>query len=400
MNSVEILERKAALKDEAKTLIENARVEIRTLTDEENNRFNEIKQELETLNEELRKLETVVEIPVENKTENNKSSINRKSTMNKNFSLLGSIRSVVENKQQSLENQAVIDNGILESRAAGINYTGQIQIPMSEEFRTVTVATEHDDAVQVNLMNVLEPLRAKSTLLQSGVKFLSNLKGDVQYPLMSAVNATWLGETASVSDSTPLFSSVTLSPKRLSCRIPVSKQFLIQDSISAEQALRDEIINAISNKLEATILGSAAGSTTQPQGLFYSATTLPTVDGFEDLCDMEGDIETANMEGYRYICSPKAKAALRGMAKGENIATSVYDNGEIDGTACLTTSNIANKGIVVADWSQMVLGQFGSLDVTVDPYTGAASGIIYLTVSAFFDFKVLRDGCYKVANIA
>lgn len=401
MNSVEILERKATLKDEAQTLIENARVEIRTLTDEENNRFNEIKQELETLNEELRKLDETVEIPVvEPIIENNKTSNIRKKTMNKSFSLLAAIRNVAENKQQDSLSQAVIDKGAQEMRDAGINFVGQVQIPMAEEYRTVTVSTEHDDVVATDLMDVLEPLHSKSTLIQSGVKFLSNLKGDVQYPVMSSINATWEGETATTPASTPTFSNVKLQPKRMSVVVPISKQFLIQDSCSAEQAIRNEIVNAINAKLEATILGSANGSATQPTGLFYSATALPTVSDFEDICSMEADIETANMDGYSYICSPKAKAALRGMAKGENVSENAYSHGEIDGVKVLTTSNIANKGIICADFSNMVLAQFGNLDITVDNVTLAADGCIRLIVNTFWDFKVLRAGAYKVANVA
>ena len=401
MNSVEILERKATLKDEAKNLIETARVEIRTLTDEENNRFNEIKQELQILNEELRKLDETVEIPVvEPIIENNKTSNIRKKTMNKSFSLLSAIRNVAENKQQDSLSQAVIDRGAQEMRDAGINFVGQVQIPMAEEYRTVTVATEHDDVVATDLMDVLEPLHAKSTLIQSGVKFLSGLKGDVQYPVMSAINATWEGETSTVSASTPTFSNVKLQPRRLSCVVPISKQFLIQDSCSAEQAIRNEIVNAINAKLEATILGSANGSATQPTGLFYSASALPTVSDFEDICEMEADIETANMEGYSYICSPKAKSALRGMAKGENVSENAYSHGEIDGVKVLTTSNIANKGIICADFSNMVLAQFGNLDITVDNVTLAADGCIRLIVNTYWDFKVLRAGAYKVANVA
>lgn len=406
MNSVEILERKATLKAEAETMIETARVEIRTLTAEETGRFNDIKAELQTLNEELRKLD--VELPQETKAEINKTS-NIRNTMNKSFSLLTAIRNVAENKQQDDLTQAVISKGAEEMRNAGINYVGQIQMPMAEEYRTVTVATEHDDVVATDLMDVLEPLHAKSTLLQSGVKFLSNLKGDVQYPTMSAINATWEGETATTSDSTPTFGNVKLQPKRMSVVVPISKQFLIQDSVSAEQAIRNEIVNAISAKLEATILGNANGTTTQPTGLFYSATAIPSVTNFAGITNMEAQIETANMEGYSYICSPTAKGKLRNMLKGSvnsgddvtvNVGGMVYENGEIDGTKCLTTSNITDAKIICADFSQMVLAQFGNLDITVDNVTLAAQGCIRLIVNTYWDFKVLRDNAYKVASIA
>lgn len=405
MNSVEILERKATLKDEANSLIETARVEIRALTETETNRINEIKQELTNLNDELRNLD--VELPVEETEIKNNSNIRTK--MNKSFSLLTAIRNVAENKQQDSLSQAVIDNGANEMRNAGINFVGQIQVPMAEEYRTVTVSTEHDDVVATDLMDVLEPLHAKSTLLQSGVKFLSNLKGDVQYPVMSAVNASWEGETATTSASTPTFTNVKLQPKRLSVVVPISKQFLIQDSCSAEQAIRNEIVNAINAKLEATILGNS-NTAGQPQGLFYSASALTSITDFAGITNLEAGIETANMEGYTYICSPTAKSKLRNMIKGKtatsgnattvNVGGTVWQNGEIDGVKCLTTSNVANSNILCADFSQMVLAQFGNLDITVDNVTLAADGCIRLIVNSYWDFKVLRANSYKVASIA
>lgn len=408
MNSVDIMERKATLKDEANSLIETARVEIRTLNETETNRINEIKQELANLNDELRNLESTVELPVETKTEIINNS-NIRTQMNKSFSLLAAIRNIAENKQQDALSQSVIDKGAEEMRNAGINYVGQIQIPMSQEYRTVTVTTEHDDVVATDLMDVLEPLHAKSTLLQSGVKFLSNLKGDVQYPVMSAINASWESETATVSASNPTFSNVKLQPHRLSCVVPISKQFLIQDSCSAEQAIRNEIVNAINAKLEATILGNS-NTAGQPQGLFYSASALTSITDFAGICTLEAGIENANMDGYSYICSPTAKAKLRNMLKGKtttsgnatniNVGGTVYANGEIDGVKCLTTSNVANSNILCADFSQMVLAQFGNLDITVDNVTLAADGCIRLIVNSYWDFKVLRSGSYAVASIA
>ena len=408
MNSVELLEKKTALVNEARNLCNNCKVEIRKLTPDEAGRIENIKSEIININEQLRALD--VELPKE--TENNISS-NIRQKMNKTFSLLTAIRNVAENKQQDALSQAVIDNGAQEMRDAGVNYVGQIQVPMAEEYRTVTVTTEHDDTVATNMMNVLEPLHAKNTLLQSGVKFLSGLKGDVEYPTMSAITATWAGETATVSASTPTFANVKLQPKRLSVVVPISKQFLIQDSVAAENAIRNEIVNAINAKLEATILGNA-NTSGQPQGLFYSASALGTISDFSDITAMEATIETANMEGFRYICSPSAKAALRNMLKGSvsstdedtsvtnniNVGGMVYENGEIDGVTCLTTSNIANKGIICADFSQMVLAQWGDLDITVDNVTLAADGCVRLIVNSYWDFQVVKSSSYVVKNVA
>ena len=95
MNSVELLEKKTALVNEARNLCNNCKVEIRKLTPDEAGRIENIKSEIININEQLRALD--VELPKE--TENNISS-NIRQKMNKTFSLLTAIRNVAENKQQ------------------------------------------------------------------------------------------------------------------------------------------------------------------------------------------------------------------------------------------------------------------------------------------------------------
>lgn len=405
MNSVDLMEQKSELVNQVMTICGKCKTEIRSLSDEEKATINEIREKINNINEELRKINEVVELPEEIK--NNNTINSKKITMNQNFSLLSAIRNVAENKVQDNLTQEVINKGAEEMRAAGVNYVGQIQLPM--EARTITVATEGADTVATELMDVLAPLRAKNVLIKSGARFLSGLKGDIQYPLQSAVTASWESETATVTAQTPTYSSIKLSPKRMAVTIPVSKQFLLQDSVSAEQTLRQDIFDAINTKLEATILGHA-NTSGQPQGLFYTATSLGTISDFGDVTAMEASIEGANFDNFRYVCTPGAKAKLRNMLKGAvtadtdvtvNVGGMVYENNEIDGVPCLSTSNIdTSNGILCGDFSNLVIAQWGDLDLTVDIYTGAASGIVYLTVNSFWDAQVLRSGAFVAKVVA
>lgn len=386
-NSLQIMDEKAQLKKRAFELIEKCKVEIRNFTTEELEEFNLIKDNINELNEELRQINSS---SITNTTKQNK-------TMEKNFSLIKAIRSVANNKALDNVSLAVVEAGAEEMRKAGLNYVGQIQLP-SAEVRAITVADEGEDVVATDMLDLVRPLQAKNVMINAGAKFVSGLVGDLQYPAMSAVNTTWEGETATAKDGSPAFTSVKLSPKRLTCVVPVSKQFIIQDSVGAEMAIREEIINAINSKLEATILGSVAGSATQPGGLFVGE--LESVSSFAGLCDIESDVEGANVYGdMKYIVSPKAKAALRNMVKGDS-TTMVYANGEVDGTPALCTSNVKDKNFAYGDFSQYIIAQWGNIDLTVDNVTLAADGQIRLVVNAYFDAKPLRAEAIKVGKLA
>lgn len=320
-------------------------------------------------------------------------------TMNTEFRLLNAINSIANNKTVDEVANAVIQNGTEEMRKSGLSYSGQIQIPTSELRSTVTVAAEGEDVVATDLYDILEPLRAKNVLVQAGAKFLTNLVGDVQVPVMGAGNVTWEGETATAKDAGYTFSSMKLSPKRLTAYVDISKQFLIQDSKSAEALIRQDILNAINSKLEATILGSAAGSTTQPEGIFHlSEGTLDTVSDYAGIADLEASIEDANVIGdCKYIMSNKAKAQYRTKIKGTNATGMILEGGAIDGTEVLNTSNVEGFGVAYGDWSNLAIGQWGAIDLVVDPYTKAADGQVRLVVNAYFDAKVLRPEAIKVA---
>lgn len=386
-NSLQIMDEKAQLKKRAFELIDKCKVEIRNFTTEELEEFNLIKDNINELNEELRQINSS---SITNTTKQNK-------TMEKNFSLIKAIRSVANNKALDNVSLAVVEAGAEEMRKAGLNYVGQIQLP-SAEVRAITVADEGEDVVATDMLDLVRPLQAKNVMINAGAKFVSGLVGDLQYPVMSAVNTTWEGETATAKDGSPAFTSVKLSPKRLTCVVPVSKQFIIQDSVGAEMAIREEIINAINSKLEATILGSVAGSATQPGGLFVGE--LESVSSFAGLCDIESDVEGANVYGdMKYIVSPKAKAALRNMVKGDS-TTMVYANGEVDGTPALCTSNVKDKNFAYGDFSQFIIAQWGNIDLTVDNVTLAADGQIRLVVNAYFDAKPLRAEAIKVGKLA
>lgn len=327
------------------------------------------------------------EDPKDKETKSKKE--NKHNIMEKKFNLLSAIRSVAEGKPMDDATQAVIDAGKNEMRSAGVSMTGQIQIPV-ENRAAVTVTAEGEDVVVTDFANILDPLRTKNVLADSGANILTGLVGDLQIPAMGAENVNWEGETDDAQDGAGTFTNVKLTPHRLSAYIDVSKQFLVQDSLGAEALIRRDLVNAIQAKLEDTIFGTEAADGARPAGIFYNVTPTKVTD-FKGLCTLESDVEDANFYGpAKYIVSPKAKAAMRAMAKSTKSTQLVMEGDNIDGTPVLSTGHIAKNTFAYGDWSQLYVGQWGAIDLTVDPYTKAAAGQVRLVINAFFDFKLVR----------
>lgn len=322
-------------------------------------------------------------------------------TMKKQFSLLGAIRQIVNTGKLDNANQAISNLGAQELRAAGLPCTGQIQIPMSERANEVTVTAEHDDVIVTEFTDILEPLRANNALANAGARIMTGLVGDLQIPVMNGNNVGWAGEIAAASAGGATFDHALLQPKRLTAYVDVSKQFIVQDSLGAEAMIRADLVKAIQDKLEATILGSAAGSTTQPAGIFNGVSPTSVAD-FGDITDLEATVEAANFNGpFHYICSPAAKANMRSMIIGTTgPAGMVWQNNEIDGVPAEVTTHMAAKTFAYGDWKNLVVGQWGAIDLTIDPYSQAVNGVVRITVNAFFDAKLVRSGAVALGTFA
>lgn len=327
--------------------------------------------------------------------------ININTMKEQRFSLLKAIRNVAENRQLDNVTAAVCNEGMKEMRAAGLNTVGQIYIPTMETRAAVSVASEGVDVVATDLYDIIEPLRAKNVLVQAGAKFYTGLTNSAQIPVMTGSNVNWAGETAAATDGNVLFNNVTLTPKRLTAYVDISKMLLAQDSIGVENAIRQDLINAINSKLESTILGKGAKSATSPAGIFNGKTPTKVTD-FEGLVGLEAKVEEANvLGGISYIASPSARASFRNMMKGSRgTAQLAYTDGTLDGTPVYSTSNVEAKTFVVGDFSNLAIGSWGGLDICVDNYTQAVNGMIRLVVNAYFDAALIRPEAFQFGTFA
>lgn len=376
MNSLEIADKKAQLIKRNLEILALAKQEVRELSEEEETEFKENQDEIQNLEEEQKELDAELEKveaedEKEEKSKTNTTKISRDLKMkNSNYSLIEEIRNSVKTGEQ-----IVLD-------------------------RAYTVQSEGEDLVQTDVYGIIRPLEAKLVLPQAGAHFLTGLRGDVQLPIMSASNCAWAAETGDASDGSSSFSNVTLSPKRLTTYAEVSLQLLEQDTVGAEEAIRDELINAIAQKIESTVLSYNAGSATQPAGLAYNASAT-TISNFSYLCGMEADVEEANVYGdMKYVLSPKAKSALRGMIKGTNNSTMVYEAGEVDGTPAVTTSNVPAKYMYYGDWSKLYIATWS--DIILDVVRDSASlkkGCVTLVINMYADAKLTIPEAIAVGQV-
>lgn len=386
MNTLELLDKKELLKKRAEEIISGAEKEVRKLNAAEQVEFDTLTKEVADIDVQIRKIEE----------DNLKQHKTHTTNMKEKFSLLKAINDIANNRQLDERAQEVVTAGIAEMRKAGQSYSGQIVLPVEERADIqATVATKGQENVAEDKLGILEPLRANLVLAKAGATYMTGLVGNVSIPVYSGSNVGWAGEVSAATDGAGTFSEVNLEPKRLTAYIDVSKQFLIQDSNSAEEMLKRDIVAAISEKLEATILGNAAGDATKPAGLFNGVSADESAIKFADVVGMETALESKNVRGnIMFLVSPSAKGILKSQENTVGYPKYIMEDNEINGYPVLCSSAVTDKGIVMGNFSDLVIGQWGGIDLTVDPYTQAANGKIRLVINAYFDAKVRRADAF------
>jgi HK97 family phage major capsid protein len=323
------------------------------------------------------------------------------------FSLIKAIRAVMDRKELSETAREVFAEGKRGFRDAGISYDGDIVIP-AEEIRAdidiVSGATHGTEIVEISKKAILPPLVDKLVFTQAGATYMTGLVGNVSIPSYSGTSVGWIGEVSSGAEGAGTFGAITFSPKRLSGYIVVSKQFLLQDGVGAERLLLDNLSNAVARKLESTILGTAVGSATQPQGMGNPITaTAHVVPTYKNLVALESSIDSANalVGNLAYITNAAGRGILKSIDKGVSNDTGdmlCSETNLVNGYPLLVTNSCSaaagtssnNDLLVFGNWRDLCIAQWGGYDITVDPYTLAVYGQVKIVINAYFDAKGLR----------
>lgn len=299
-----------------------------------------------------------------------------------------------EKRNENKKSYKMTKNIILSEIRSALNSADhKVTLPAETRAVTQTVSGDgvHDELVETEFKGLLEPLYADSVISNLGITIYNGLPaGDFKVSAMGKGAAAWADETGTAAESKNTFTHVTLQPKRISAQLSYSKQFLAQDTVGAEAAIRRDIYNALVSKIQSTMLSAEAAGTNKPAGIF-NGVTAKNITSYAELCDVEATVDDSNVKGDRkYLVSNKAKAILRCMPKSSLTNELVLHGNDIDGTQVIANSDVPTTQYAYGDFSNIVMGTWGNVDLIIDPYTLAAENSIRIVVNAFVDWKKVR----------
>lgn len=281
-----------------------------------------------------------------------------------------------------------------EIRSAIENGTNKIDL------RAYTVTDEGTDVVGTDIWTPFEALRAKNVLTDAGARVITGIKNNIQVPVFGATEAKFANETADASDGSGSITSVKLSPKRITARIPISLEMLAQTD-SIEPIIRADIEAAVYAAVEDKVFGRQAESTDVYAGIINGVAnaSITDVSTFSALTNMEATVEAANVDvsKCKYVVSPSGRGKLRAMPKSAKTTELTMQNGEIDGTEVLSTGHLndVSVNVIYGDWSNVVIGTWDNVQIdTVRDTASLSNGTVNLIVNAFCDVKFTRKNAF------
>lgn len=380
MTELEIRERILDLQTTLENVIAKGETAQRELTEEESNQMVDLRSQIDAAKAELAKVEEENRKLAEQK---NHKEITKKNTM-KEIRLFDLIKGVVE-------------NNLTDEQRAYVN-GNQINFRAPAEAIAATVENYGKENVPEDKMRLEVAIRNASVLNKLGATWFGNAVGNIRIPKYNGSNVYWAdSENANAADGKNTFSEVTLSPKRLTAYITISRQFLAQSPEDAEAILISDLAAAVAEKFDQTVFGKEEGSDAQPEGLFYGGkdylVTGKTIDSitFDDVLDLEEAVEEKNGTDFIFVADPKVKYALRGtqMASGLQF---VWDRGEIDGRKAVVSNSVEEGGLICFDPKDLAVATWDNgMFITVDPYTLAGKNQIKVTVNYLCDATLKGD---------
>lgn len=266
----------------------------------------------------------------------------------------------------------------------------------------VGTATQGGNLVQTDLLmgSFIDILRNKAAVMQLGATFLPGLVGKVEIPRQSGVSATqWILETGTVTGSNATFDKVALDMKTVAAKSFVSRNMLRQVSMSVENFVRNELATSIALAIDLAAL-SGTGASGQPKGLALQSNIL-TVEGgtngaaitFDHLIDMETKVADANADATNmaylanavtigalkklkdsngaYIWKP-IDSAVRNMIPGEVNGYRVARSNQVRKNLTKGTSKTKCSELFFGNWADLLIGEWGVLEILPNPYSATA----------------------------
>ena len=243
----------------------------------------------------------------------------------------------------------------------------------------------------------IDVLRNESSVMQAGATMLRGLQGNVVIPKKTAASsAGWIAtEGTAASESEFTSGSVTMSPKVIGAFTDATRLLLQQSSLDVENLIRDDLTKSIATAIDLGAL-AGSGSSGQPTGIANTSgintTTFAAANPtWAEIVAMESAVANDNAltGSLGYICRPADFGTLKTTEKASGTAQFVVSpDNTMNGYNVIRSNQVTSGDFYFGNFADLLIGMYGGLDITVDPYALSTSGGVRIVALQTVDVAV------------
>ena len=263
------------------------------------------------------------------------------------------------------------------------------------------VGTDHRD------QNYIDLLRNRLVVAAAGATFLPGLVGNVAIPKASTgTTAYWVAESGAATESAAAFTQITLTPHTVTAYQDISRKSLVQNSPAIDQLIMNDLAKTIALAIDYAALHGASGGN-DPDGIAVTSGIGSVAGGangaapaWDDIVALETEVaqDNADISTTAYITNAKVRGKLKNVDKGTSLGFiwgegayplngyKAFVSNQVSSTLTKGTTSDTCSAIFYGDWSQLLIGMWGGLDLMADPYSLSTKGALRLV--AFQDVDV------------
>jgi HK97 family phage major capsid protein len=263
--------------------------------------------------------------------------------------------------------------------------------------------------VQNQAPRMVEPLRPVLAFEALGADFLTGLTGgNVPLVVDNDFAMAFLAEGANASIEKKKFEGPVLAPKRAAGAVVISNKLIMQSSVDVTSRVGRGLTNGFAQLLHSAAINGAGG--VAPEGILNKAGVNAAADVaaanaswakiVELMALIEEDDATSDRLGY--LLHPKLKAALMQIKKDAGSGRFLLENNTISGLPYVSTSQVPvlDAGgtpvypLIYGDFSQMVIGQWGAMNILINPYSADIADGVRLTLNTYADVAIANPAAF------
>ncbi|QTW18189.1 phage major capsid protein [Comamonas kerstersii] len=334
----------------------------------------------------------------------------------RSFSIVRALHALANPGNAAARNAAAFEFEASAAAAKAMNREAQgVMVPydvMRASDLIKATASKGGNVVATELLSgsFIDLLRNSMVLGKLGVVNLAGLVGDIAIPKQTgAATAYWVAEDGSPNNSGQTLGQVAMSPKTLGAYTDISRKLLLQSSIDVESMVQRDLATVLGLAIQQAAI-NGTGASNQPKGILGGHIANPTIIGgtngaaptWEHIVGLETAVSVANADvgTLGYLTNAKVRGKLKTTSKVSGQNGFIWENGDtpLNGYGCAVTnavpSNITKgtatncSAAIFGNWADLVIGMWGSLDLTVDTVTLGTSGAVRVIALQDVDIAV------------